>query len=128
MGRVQEHNREIMASAQFRAEEMKTWPSPLEERMKDFLENHCIEYEFQKIFYIYADDGWITKYYIADFYIPHADIIIEVDGKFHDDHKQHDKMRTKEIQEQYPGIEVLRYKWKDLSDADKMDDLLCRIQ
>ena len=37
-------------------------------------------------------------------------------------------MRTKEIQEQYPEIEVLRYKWKDLSDMDKMDDLLYRIR
>jgi hypothetical protein len=36
-------------------------------------------------------------------------------------------MRNKEIQEQYPEIEVLRYKWKDLSDMDKMDDLLCRV-
>lgn len=128
MGRIAVHNREIMASAEYRANQMDTWPSPLEERMKDFLDENYIEYESQKIFYIYADDGWITKYYITDFYIPHADIIIEVDGKFHDDHKQHDRMRTKEIQEQYPGIEVLRYKWKDLSDADKMDDLLCRIQ
>lgn len=127
MGRVQEHNREIMASAQFRAEEMKTWPSPLEERMKTFLEENLIDFEDQKIFYICADDGYILRYYIADFYIPDKHIIIEVDGKFHDDHKQHDKQRTKEIQEHYPGVEVLRYRWKDLSDVDVMDELLWRI-
>ena len=127
MGRVQEHNREIMASAQFRAEEMKTWPSPLEERMKAFLEENLIDFEDQKIFYICADDGYILRYYIADFYIPSQKIIIEVDGKFHDDHKQHDKQRTKEIQEHYPGVEVLRYRWKDLSDSDMMDELLWRI-
>ena len=127
MGRVQEHNREIMASAQFRAEEMKTWPSPLEERMKAFLEENLIDFEDQKIFYICADDGYILRYYIADFYIPDKHIIIEVDGKFHDDHKQHDKQRTKEIQEHYPGVEVLRYRWKDLSDSDMMDELLWRI-
>lgn len=127
MGRIEIHNREVIASAEYRASQMDTWPSPLEERMKNFLDENYVEYEPQKIFYIYADDGWIVKYYIADFFIPNANIIIEVDGKFHDDHKQHDKMRTKEIQEQYPEIAVLRYKWKDLDDMDKMDDLLCRV-
>lgn len=128
MGRIEAHNREVMASAQYRASQMDTWPSPLEEKMRRFLDKNYVEYESQKIFYIYADDGWIMRYYIADFFIPRANIIVEVDGKFHDDHKQHDKMRTMEIQQQYPEIEVLRYKWKDLDDMDKMDDLLCRIQ
>ena len=122
------HNREVMTSAQFRASEMEMWPSPLEKRMKDFLDANGIRYQQQRIFYIFADDGWIIRYYIADFYIPDKMIIIEVDGKFHDEHKQHDKMRTKTIQEQYPGVEVLRYKWKDLSDKDTMEKLLYRIK
>ena len=85
-------------------------------------------YEFQKIFYIYAKDGWIIRYYIADFYIPDKDIIIEVDGKFHDDQKLHDKNRTKTIQQQYPGVEVLRYTWNDLSDDYKMVELLYKLR
>lgn len=128
MGRVQEHNREITTNARYRAQEMQTWPSPLEERMKEFLDEHYIDYEFQKIFYIYDDDGWIIRYYIADFFLPDDNVIIEVDGKFHEDRKQHDKNRTKEIQKHYPGIEVFRYTWKDLSDYEKMDDLLWRLK
>ena len=124
MGRVLEHNREIMYSAQARAAEMEVFPSKLEERMKDFLDRYGIYYESQKIFYIYAEDDWIIRYYIADFYIPDKCIIIEVDGKFHDKHKQHDKERTKEIQRNYPGIEVLRYKWQDMSNKKKMQELL----
>jgi very-short-patch-repair endonuclease len=127
MGNIKLHNMEVMEQAKYRARQMDTWPSPLEERMKEFLDRHYVEYESQKIFYIYADDGWIIRYYIADFYIPEKEVIIEVDGKFHDEHKLHDKNRTRDIQEQYPSIEVLRYRWKDLSDMDKMDDLLCRI-
>ena len=127
MGRIEIHNREVIASANYRASQMDTWPSPLEERMKKFLDDNDIYYESQKIFYIYAEDGWIIRYYIADFFVPDRNIIIEVDGKFHDDHKQHDKMRTREIQEQYPEVEVLRYRWKDLSDEGKMEDLLERI-
>ena len=127
MGRIEIHNREVIASANYRASQMDTWPSPLEERMKKFLDDNDIYYESQKIFYIYAEDGWIIRYYIADFFVPNRNIIIEVDGKFHDDHKQHDKMRTREIQEQYPEVEVIRYRWKDLSDEEKMEDLLERI-
>ena len=80
-----EHNKELITSALFRAEDMKTWPSPLEKRMKGFLDKYDIPYEEQKIFYIVADDGWIIRYYIADFYVPDSKVIIEVDGKFHED-------------------------------------------
>lgn len=127
MGKIQSHNREMIAQAEYRAGEMIAFPSKLEERMMSFLDDLGICYEFQKIFYIYADDGWIIRYYIADFFVPQANIIIEVDGKFHDEHKQHDKMRTKEIQEQYPDVEVLRYRWKDLSDREKMEELLWKL-
>ena len=126
-GRVKDHNKEIIYKAIYRANDMRTYPSKLEERMMELLDSHGIWYESQKIFYIYADDGWIIRYYIADFYIPEKEIIIEVDGKFHDEHKLHDKNRTKEIQEQYPSVEVLRYRWKDLSDMDKMDELLYKV-
>lgn len=124
MGRIEIHNREVMASAQYRANQMDTWPPPLEERMKNLLDKNYIDYESQKIFYIYADDGWIVRYYIADFYIPGKDIIIEVDGKFHDSQKLHDKIRTKTICQKYPEIRVLRYTWNDISDETKMEELM----
>ena len=128
MFKVSQHNKAVMISAQSRASEMEMWPSPLEKRMKDFLESNKIEYQQQYIFYIYGSNGWISKYYIADFYVPSKRLIIEVDGKFHDKHKQHDKMRTKEIQTNYPGVEVVRYQWKDLSDKDKMSELLSMVK
>lgn len=128
MGRVQDHNREVIWSAESRAAEMQDFPSPLEERMKRYLDVYGVSYEFQKIFYIRADDGWINRYYIADFFIPERNIIIEMDGKFHDKQKQHDKNRTKEIQEYYPEIQVLRYKWEDLSDFDKMSRLVRKLK
>ena len=123
MGKIQNHNKEIIAQAEYRAGEMIAFPSKLEERMMGFLDDLGIYYEFQKIFYIYADDGWIIRYYIADFYVPDKNIIIEVDGKFHDRQRLHDKHRTKMIQEHYPDVEVLRYTWNDLSDSDRMEEL-----
>lgn len=127
MGKLEIHNREIIETAEFRANQMKIWPSPLEEKMQEFLEENNVDYECQKIFYIYAEDGWIIKYYIADFYIPSVDLILEVDGKFHDEHKLHDKERTKTIQENYPEVEVYRWRWKDFKDRYKVEELLSKL-
>lgn len=121
---MQKHNREIIASAEDRAEQMKVWPSKLEEMMQEFLEKNWIMHETQKVFYIKEEDGWISKYYIADFFIPRKNLIIEVDGKFHNKQKLHDKNRTKDIQKSYPGVEVVRYTWKDMFDNDRMAELL----
>lgn len=128
MGRIEIHNREIIAQAEYRAGEMTVFPSRLEEMMMEFLDSNGIGYEFQKIFYIYDDDGWIRRYFIADFFIPDRNIIIEVDGKFHGRHRQKDKDRTRIIQESYPDVQVLRYTWNDLSDDDVMRDLLWLIR
>ena len=124
MGKLEIHNREIIETAEYRATQMKLWPSPLEEKMQNLLDENNIEYESQKIFYIYADDGWIIRYYIADFFVPNANLIIEVDGKFHDEHKLHDKERSKIIQENYPEVEVYRWRRKDFKDKYKVEELL----
>jgi very-short-patch-repair endonuclease len=124
MGKLEIHNREVIETAEYRATQMKLWPSPLEEKMQNLLDENNIEYESQKIFYIYADDGWIIRYYIADFFVPNANLIIEVDGKFHDDHKLHDKERTKIIQENYPEVEIYRWRGKDFKDKYKVEELL----
>jgi hypothetical protein len=124
MGKLEIHNREIIETAECRATQRKLWPLPLEEKMQNLLDENNIEYESQKIFYIYADDGWIIRYYIADFFVPNANLIIEVDGKFHDDHKLHDKERTKIIQENYPEVEIYRWRGKDFKDKYKVEELL----
>ena len=45
-----------------------------------------IDFEFQKI--IYTDN---KHFFIADFYIPSKNLIIELDGEYHNDVKQQDK-------------------------------------
>lgn len=122
--RIKEHNREIRRTAESRAREMRTWPSPLEEKMIAFLDSHGIRYKCQKVIYITADDGWIERYYIADFFIEKHNVIIEVDGKFHDSHRQADRDRTKAIEKVCPGVKVLRYRWNDFKDTSKMAELL----
>lgn len=56
-----------------------------ERLLKTFLTGK-IDFEFQKI--IYTDN---KHFFIADFYIPSKDLIIELDGEYHNDAKQQDK-------------------------------------
>ena len=56
-----------------------------ERLFKSFLTGK-IDFEFQKI--IYTDN---KHFFIADFYIPSKNLIIELDGEYHNDIKQQDK-------------------------------------
>ena len=56
-----------------------------EKLLKTFLTGK-IDFEFQKI--IYTDN---KHFFIADFYIPSKNLIIELDGEYHNDAKQQDK-------------------------------------
>lgn len=110
--------------AQHYMDDMKDNPSALEKKMQEFLENQNIHYEFQKILYIRNKDRYIRKFYIADFYIPTKNIIIETDGKFHDDQIKEDEYRTKEIQKHYPNMKIIRWRWNDFSSIQKMKELV----
>ena len=57
-----------------------------ERLLKTFLAGK-IDFEFQKI--IYTDNK--RHFFIADFYIPSKNLIVELDGEYHDNIKQRDK-------------------------------------
>ena len=75
-----------------------------ERLFKSFLTGK-IDFEFQKI--IYTDN---KHFFIADFYIPSKNLIIELDGEYHNDIKQQDKdiWRTNILKSL--GYEVIRFK------------------
>lgn len=114
----------MKGTARKNAKEMRREPSALEQKMQEFLDAHGINYEFQKILYIPGDKGYIRKYYIADFYIPHKFIIIETDGKFHDSQEDLDTKRTEDIERYYKNYKVVRWKWHDFESITKMRKLL----
>lgn len=67
--------------------------TPSEKIIKSFLSNNRINHDFQKIIYTKS------SFYVGDFYIPDKNIIIEVDGGYHEDTIQRvkDKQRTSEL-------------------------------
>lgn len=75
-----------------------------------------IDFEFQKI--IYTDNK--KHFFIADFYIPSKNLIIELDGKYHDDAKQQNKdiWRTKVLKSL--GYRVIRFKNKQIVESKNL--------
>ena len=82
--------------------------------LKTFLAGK-IDFEFQKI--IYTDN---KHFFIADFYIPSKNLIIELDGEYHDDAKQQEKdiWRTKILKSL--GYRVIRFKNKQITESNNL--------
>ena len=122
----EKHNRKMTESAEYYAKNMKENPSYLEKIMMQFLDNNHIKYEFQKIYYI-KKKQIIQRYFIVDFYIPHCNLVIEVDGKFHSNQIDYDNQRTKILKEHYSGLKIVRFTKDDFND-EKLGNLLLRLK
>lgn len=85
-----------------------------ERLLKTFLTGK-IDFEFQKI--IYTDN---KHFFIADFYIPSKNLIIELDGEYHDNVKQQNKdiWRTQLLRSL--GYRVIRFKNKQITESKNL--------
>ena len=85
-----------------------------ERLLKTFLTGK-IDFEFQKI--IYTDN---KHFFIADFYIPSKNLIIELDGEYHDNTKQQNKdiWRTQLLHSL--GYRVIRFKNKQITESENL--------
>ena len=94
-----------------------------ERLLKTFL-TEKIDFEFQKI--IYTDNK--KHFFIADFYIPSKNLIIELDGEYHNDAKQQDKdiWRTKLLNSL--GYRVIRFKNKQITESKDLSWILNIIE
>jgi very-short-patch-repair endonuclease len=52
--------------------------------------------------------GQMKRYFIADFYSSEYKIVVEIDGKIHDDQEEYDEYRTELLS--YKGMNVLRFR------------------
>ena len=86
-----------------------------ERLLKTFLAGK-IDFEFQKI--IYTDNK--KHFFIADFYFPSKNLIVELDGEYHDNIKQRDKdiWRTQILKSL--GYEVIRFKNKQIIESNDL--------
>lgn len=126
--RIIKHNSSVNNTAIGFANSMKENPSELEKRMKDFLDNKGIIYDFQKVFTITDKTGKIKQFFIVDFYIPSKNLVIETDGKFHEKQEDYDEIRTQILQHFYPNIKVIRWRWHDFESLKKLKELSAQLE
>ena len=93
-----------------------------ERLLKTFLTGK-IDFEFQKI--IYTDN---KHFFIADFYISSKNLIIELDGEYHNDAKQQDKdiWRTNILNSL--GYKVIRFKNSQITESRDLSWILNIIE
>ena len=72
-----------------------------------FLRQHPIFYRIDK--------NWID-FYVADFYCARLMLVIELDGKCHEGHKDYDSDRDEKLISK--GLKVLRIRNEELSDIN----------
>lgn len=124
---ILKHNTYMEKLAKTYAAKMALHPSPLEDRMANYFNIRGVDYVLQKPFFIMDKNGKIVKFFIADFYIPSANLIVEVDGKFHKEEREYDELRDDLIKEQYKGILIIRLTWQDLDNVKHLNELFQKI-
>lgn len=62
------------------------------------------------------------RFFIADFYCAEKELIIELDGSFHDDRKDYDELRDYIINQL--GYKVIRLKNEELFDIKRVKNVL----
>ncbi len=77
---------------------------------KKFLRQHPILVEFQNK----------EIFFIADFYCAEPKLVVEIDGRTHDNQAKHDKARTAVINDR--GLNVVRFKNEALE--ERLDEVL----
>lgn len=99
-------------------DELKEKATLAERRFEQILQKGKFKYEFQKVF----KTG--SGYKVVDFHLPDYDIVVEIDGNYHDDPKQqkYDQERTRAILKVGRIKKVLR-----LTNEEILDDIPAKI-
>lgn len=99
-----------------------------EKKTKIILKLLKIEYTFQKIFFYKNQEGF-TRFYFADFYLPKYNMILEVDGGYHNTREQkiEDSKRTAILKVINKVKGVIRIKNEEVDNTDYISNKLKRL-
>src|SRR5262245_54274933 len=98
------------------AREMRQQPAPAEQKLWNCLRNRQLNgFKFRRQ---YAVDR-----YVADFYCPQCNLIVELDGDSHEVRKEHDELRTEVLRQH--GFDVVRFPNTDV--FENLEGVLLKI-
>jgi very-short-patch-repair endonuclease len=113
-------NRHIIQTAKKACRELRKKSTSSERLLWQAVRNRKVLgkkfYRQYPIMFKYMDK---ERFFIADFFCYESRLVIEIDGKKHDDQKDYDELRTHVIN--HLGIEVVRFK------NDEIDNDLNRV-
>lgn len=92
-----------------------------ENKMKSILSDLGISFEYQRVFCI------DNKFYIADFYIPDNNVILEVDGASHDDICGLSRDRERDNAFARHGVLTVRFRTYEVVEAVKVKQILSKL-
>jgi len=121
---VRESSKDV--SERFR-KELVSKATGAELKFKQFLSKNMVAYKFQKIVYVSIDCK--QKFYIADFFFKQYNLIVELDGGYHNtpDQKIKDDMRTMHLRR--AGYFILRFDNSRTDDCGSLyNEILAFIQ
>jgi len=107
---IREHNAFMRSKANDFLQRMVCEPTQAEEVFSRLLKALGVYFIPQYPIFIRRDTGLIERFYIADFYLPGKDLVVEIDGGYHSKDLQcrYDSFRTEDIRSHYPNMRVLR--------------------
>ena len=116
--------KELKQIAKIRCRELRKNSTKAEQVLWERVRNRKFEgKKFNRQFPIFYDLLGKETFFIADFYCHEEKLVVELDGKIHDNTVEHDKLRTGIINSL--GIRVIRFKNEDVE--QNIDDVLLKI-
>lgn len=99
-----------------------------EKKAKIILKLAGIKFTYQKIFYYKNKEGF-ERFYIADFYLPEYNIILEIDGGYHSEKQQkiEDKKRTSVLRQIHKVSKVVRIVNEDTDNTEYCIEKIKRL-
>jgi very-short-patch-repair endonuclease len=98
------------------ARKLRSNPTPSEEKLWGYLRARKLGYKFNRQAIIFG--------YIADFWCPEKQIVVEVDGKSHESRREYDAERDTRLAN--VGIKTVRFSASDI--FEKIDLVVANIQ
>ncbi len=106
-------------------ENLRTYPTFAELQFQHYLKRVGITFIFQKPIILKSKPG---RMIIVDFYLPHFNVVVEVDGDYHYRKAQWDTDVFRDFQLRKKGLKVVRVKNYKLKDEKYLDERLRSVQ
>ncbi|MBI2417809.1 MAG: endonuclease domain-containing protein [Ignavibacteriales bacterium] len=111
-------SKELRRQAIERSRELRRKQTPAEEKLWEFVRDYrAFHVKVRRQHPVYYEDEGKTSFYIADFLITEANLIIEIDGEIHNYQVTEDKRREEILNNL--GFKVIRFTNKQINEEIK---------